>query len=118
MKNPVLAPTFEVIRSIITGYPQPFRSTITGQRQRLAAHTSTGQRKTRPAEPTGFSNQSRHWTGPLFLKVARSALSFILTTAKIIVKKPRADGPATCTIELIRRDRQNECQGSPCVLAA
>jgi len=31
---------------------------------------------------------------------------------------PRANGPATCTIELIRRDRQNECQGSPCVLAA
>jgi len=38
----------------------------------------------------GFPNQSRRWTGPLDLRVTRSALSFILTAAKIIVKNPPA----------------------------
>jgi hypothetical protein len=45
--------------------------------------------KEKPADSAGgLSNQSRHWTGPQYLKVTRSALSFILTTAKIIVKNP------------------------------
>jgi hypothetical protein len=46
--------------------------------------------KEKPADSAGgLSNQSRHWTGAAInLKVTRSALSFILTTAKIIVKNP------------------------------
>jgi hypothetical protein len=58
--------------------------------QRLNGATDCAKEK--PADSAGgLSNQSRRWTGPQYLNVARSALSFILTIAKIVVKNPRRE---------------------------
>jgi hypothetical protein len=71
---------------------QAARKTKLTFRQSFLRHFSPEQpqRKTRRLESAGFLTSHGTGQGPQYLKVARSALSFILTTAKIIVKNPPA----------------------------